>query len=118
MTNRRSALKLIGGGLAAAPLIAKAKASQARFDCGIASGDPTHDSVMIWTRLNAGDTQAPQNVKWQMAQDKKMRHLVAEGEAKTDAARDFTVNVDVTGPRFSLAQREKQKDGSLLRRLG
>ena len=97
MTNRRTALKLIGGGLAAAPLIAKAKPPQGRFDCGVASGDPTHDSVTIWTRLDIGDTQAPQTVKWQIARDKKMRRLVGEGEAKTDASRDFTVTVDVTG---------------------
>ena len=98
MTNRRTALKLIGGGLAAAPLIAKAEpTAQARFDCGVASGDPTHDRVMIWTRLDMGKTSAPQRVRWQVAKDKNMRRLVAEGVAETDAARDFTVKVDVGG---------------------
>lgn len=34
-TDRRTALKLIGGGVAAAPLMAQA-ATQAQFDCGVA----------------------------------------------------------------------------------
>ena len=94
--NRRTALKIIGGGLAAAPLIAKAEPA-ARFDCGIASGDPTQDSVMIWTRLDVGETKAPQKVSWQMARDKNMRRIIAAGMAETDATRDFTVKVDLTG---------------------
>lgn len=97
MTDRRTILKLMGGGVAAAPLIAKAKTSQARFDCGVASGDPTHDSVIIWTRLEMGDTRSPQRVGWQVAKDENMQRIVAGGTVTTDAARDFTVKVDVGG---------------------
>lgn len=96
MTNRRTALKIIGGGVAAAPLMAQA-AAQARFDCGVASGDPTHDSVIIWTRLGADDASPPQRVGWQVAKDKDMQRIIASGSVTTDAARDFTVKVDVGG---------------------
>ena len=37
-TDRRTALKIIGGGVAAAPLMAQAAVS-AHFDCGVAIGD-------------------------------------------------------------------------------
>lgn len=95
-TNRRTALKIIGSGVAAAPLMAQA-AAQAQFDCGVASGDPTQDSVIIWTRLGADDTSPPQRVSWQVAHDKNMQRIVASGSVSTDAARDFTVKVDVQG---------------------
>ena len=51
---------------------------------------------MLWTRVT---TSRPEwvDVQWQVATDPAMRRVVARGDGRTGAARDFTVKVDVTG---------------------
>lgn len=68
------------------------------FGHGVASGDPLADAVIIWTRVtpdNANGTEA--KVAWVVARDEAMTDVVASGTEYTDASRDFTVKVDVTG---------------------
>ena len=65
------------------------------FYHGVASGDPLTDRVIIWTRVTA-DTASLQ-VKWRVARDTMMQNIVAQGVFTTDASRDYTVKVDVTG---------------------
>ncbi|GGY44321.1 alkaline phosphatase [Bacterioplanes sanyensis] len=68
------------------------------FGHGVASGDPLADAVIIWTRVtpdNADGTEA--EVAWVVARDEAMTDVVASGKEYTDAERDFTVKVDVTG---------------------
>jgi alkaline phosphatase D len=68
------------------------------FDHGVASGDPQHDSVVIWTRVTPDDdTKQSIIVSWQVATDKNFQNLVNEDFAQTDIERDFTVKVDVQG---------------------
>lgn len=62
------------------------------FDCGIASGDPTHDSVIIWTH-----TRTPVNLQWQVALDLNFNRVVVQGEGTTEQTKDCTFKVDVTG---------------------
>jgi alkaline phosphatase D len=68
------------------------------FRHGVASGDPTTDSVVIWTRVSeaAGDSVG---VSWLMATDRTLRDVVASGVARASAAADWTVHVDVVGLR-------------------
>lgn len=73
-------------------------AALARFDHGVASGDPTADAVILWTRAtprDAGATRLP--VDWLITSDPALREVVARGRATADAARDYTVKVDVAG---------------------
>ncbi|MCE2986434.1 MAG: PhoD-like phosphatase N-terminal domain-containing protein, partial [Phenylobacterium sp.] len=49
--DRRQALVLFGAGTAAAPGPALAQDQRVRFDHGVASGDPTADRVILWTRI-------------------------------------------------------------------
>jgi alkaline phosphatase D len=65
------------------------------FAHGIASGDPTTDRVMIWTRISSEAESVP--VSWKVAGDPELRHVVAAGETTAEAERDHTVHVDVTG---------------------
>ena len=65
------------------------------FYHGVASGDPLTDRVIIWTRVTT-DTASLQ-VKWRVARDTMMQNIVAQGVFTTDASRDYTVKVDVTG---------------------
>jgi len=58
---------------------------RAPFTLGVASGDPTPDGVVLWTRLapdplaGGGMPDRPVPVQWQVATDENFRQLVAEG---------------------------------------
>jgi alkaline phosphatase D len=67
----------------------------APFYHGVASGDPEADRVMIWTRITT-DEQAV-TLDWRMALDTAMMDIVASGTTDTDASKDHTVRVDVSG---------------------
>ncbi|MDB5457041.1 MAG: alkaline phosphatase [Caulobacter sp.] len=99
--DRRSALALLGFG-AASPATAAAPrglyAGEARFDHGAASGDPLRDRVILWTRVTpAAATTRPVGVRWDVATDAAFKTIVKQGQATTDASRDYTVKVDVQG---------------------
>lgn len=69
----------------------------APFYHGVASGDPLQDAVIIWTRVS---TTAPSvQVEWEMSRDTSFAtpNLVATGSTTTDASKDCTVKIDVTG---------------------
>ncbi len=65
------------------------------FRHGVASGDPTPDRVVIWTRVSGG--RGDVTVRWWMARDPQGDDLVSEGEAVAALERDRTVAVDVDG---------------------
>lgn len=68
------------------------------FQHGVASGDPLHDRVILWTRITPQALVATAaDYQWRIATDPDMRSLVAEGEGSTHAERDFTVKRDVAG---------------------
>ena len=70
--------------------------ASAAFQHGVASGDPLVDRVLLWTRVtpkNAADL----TVRWTVSTDSGFKQVVARGEGRTGAWRDFTVKVDVTG---------------------
>ena len=62
------------------------------FSHGVASGDPTHSSVVIWTRIN---TSGNATVSWQLAADSDFRQILQQGNLETSAAVDHTVKVEV-----------------------
>ena len=114
--DRRSALKGLAAGTAALtiprvfdPAAAAAPASKGIFGYGVASGDPTGTSVVLWTRATPpsedGEPVAapgsglgrPLQVHWEVARDENFKHVVAKGHVKTSADSDHTVKVDVTG---------------------
>ena len=114
--DRRSALKGLAAGTAALavprvfdPAAAAAPAAKGIFGYGVASGDPTGTSVVLWTRATPpsppGQPVAapgsglgkPLQVRWEVARDEDFRHVVARGIERTSADSDHTVKVDVTG---------------------
>lgn len=63
---------------------------------GIASGDPTSSSVIIWSRVT------PKNdgnviVSWEVATDAQFTQLVTNGETTTNVDKDYTIKVDAIG---------------------
>lgn len=69
----------------------------ATFTHGVASGDPLADRVMLWTRVRPSHGATSTTVAWEVASDAAFSTIVSKGEAKTDAARDYTVKVDASG---------------------
>jgi alkaline phosphatase D len=70
----------------------------APFYHGVASGDPLSDRVIIWTRVTPEEMDnAPIEVSWKVATDVDLENVVQSGTFTTDATRDYTVKVDVTG---------------------
>ncbi len=67
------------------------------FKYGIASGDPDHTSVVLWTHVTTDKPVVP--VKWMMAKDPAFKAIVKQGEASTSAERDYTVKVVADGLR-------------------
>jgi alkaline phosphatase D len=69
--------------------------SVARFDHGIASGDPGMDSVLLWTRATPAADEPALNLAWELAEDAAFERVIRRGEVRADAERDYTVKVDV-----------------------
>lgn len=71
------------------------------FTLGVASGDPTADGIVLWTRLAPvpadlgalGRRTIP--VGWRVATDSRLRHVVARGVASAPAALAHSVHVEV-----------------------
>ena len=58
------------------------------FSHGVASGDLTHDSVLLWTRVSAADTKT---VSWGLALDSDLSRIV-QSSAK-EASYAFWANL-------------------------
>lgn len=68
----------------------------AAFEQGIASGDPTQDSVMLWTRLT-GDLPPGVPLVWELSDTADFERLVATGRHTAKAESVHTVRIDVGG---------------------
>lgn len=84
--------------LAASPSLSLSGTStsspKAVFRHGVASGDPLHDRVVLWTRVS-GQRAATTVVHYEVATDPALRHVVLRGRVRTGADQDHTVKVDV-----------------------
>lgn len=75
------------------------------FTLGVASGDPTPDGIVLWTRLapEPADPTAlgPRGVavRWRVATDDRLRHVVKRGSATAPAELAHSVHVEVDGLR-------------------
>ncbi len=67
------------------------------FYHGVASGDPLHDRVIIWTRVTPDDSLPSITVNWEMSANQNFSSIQAKGTVTTGPAQDYTVKVDVPG---------------------
>lgn len=68
----------------------------APFYHGVASGDPTPDRVIIWTRITPDNLpSAPLEVHWEIATDTTFSQVLQSGTYIADSNKDFTVKIDV-----------------------
>jgi len=71
-----------------------APAPDTMFSHGVASGDPTSDAIVLWTRVSP-DAPGKVQVVWEMALDPAFEERIASGKLTTNEKRDYTVKVDV-----------------------
>jgi len=96
-TSRRDFFKATGSAAAAAAtgaLVGGAQAAGPVFQHGVASGDPLHDRVILWTRVTVAPSTKPTLVSYVVATDPGLRNVVVRGSARTGAESDYTVKVD------------------------
>ncbi|HYI96307.1 MAG TPA: alkaline phosphatase D family protein [Bryobacteraceae bacterium] len=73
------------------------------FTLGIASGDPTDDGVVLWTRLapdplNGGGMPSQRvDVAWEVASDERMEKVVKKGQAVAAPNLGHSVHAEVRG---------------------
>jgi alkaline phosphatase D len=69
------------------------------FALGVASGSPTHDSVVLWTRLVQAEAPAlgPITVRWEIAHDEQFQRLVQSGQAQALPMLAHSVHAEVQG---------------------
>lgn len=73
------------------------------FTLGVASGDPTPDGAVLWTRLapdplvGGGMPSKAVKVGWRVASDAKMRNVVQSGVARAAPELAHSVHVEVAG---------------------
>lgn len=69
------------------------------FALGVASGSPTHDSVVLWTRLALPAQASLGNdavtVRWELAHDDKFSQIVQSGQAQALPELAHSVHVEV-----------------------
>ena len=104
---RREVLKFAGASAALLGLPSIGAAKQAwsvqPFSLGVASGSPTSDSIVLWTRLGtsaldaAGLTTKPVAVTWQLAHDAQFSRVAATGLVQATAALGHSVHAEVAG---------------------
>ena len=99
---------LAAGGLVGNVWLPRSAWSQARFNndpfaLGVASGSPTHESVVLWTRLTAGVgdgegiAEPAITVHWELAHDEQFQRLVRSGQATAHAVLAHSVHVELGG---------------------
>ncbi|WP_432523666.1 alkaline phosphatase D family protein [Kineococcus sp. SYSU DK006] len=93
-------------GASAAPAAGRVRGDSDPFTLGIASGDPSPDGFVLWTRLapepftpDGGMRGRPVHVQWRVCEDEGMRRQVAHGQALAAPELAHSVHVEVAGLR-------------------
>src|SRR5262245_7956740 len=94
MFTRRRFLQTLGALPAAAALPALGAFP---FSLGVASGYPTPDGFVLWTRIPGLLDPVAVRVRWEVATEESMRNVVASGEAVAESAWAHSVHVEARG---------------------
>ncbi|MFI5717353.1 alkaline phosphatase D family protein [Nocardia sp. NPDC051750] len=101
-----AAVLLAGTGAAGAARFRSPRFLGNPFTLGVASGDPTSDGVVLWTRLapdplapdgSGGMDRNPVTVEYEVAHDEGFRKVVHRGEVVADRALGHSVHPEVHG---------------------
>ena len=106
MITRRDLMAGAGATLLAAPAILRAQqlVTAFPFRLGIASGDPSHDGFVIWTRLcpepfddHGGMPIGPVDVDWFVYEDEGMKRIARKGSERAWPELGHSVHVELSG---------------------
>lgn len=100
--DRRQALALLGAGAAGGACAHAGAAADAAgpvaFRHGVASGDPTDEGAVLWTRVSPPEGAAgPRHGTWEVAADDGFAVLLAAGRFACGPERDWTVKAEAAG---------------------
>lgn len=93
----------LGGGWLPRAALAQPKWQRDPFGLGVASGSPTHDSVVLWTRLHAsgwsgaGPHRDRITLRWELAHDEVFRRPVQSGQVVATPELAHSAHVEVRG---------------------
>ena len=95
LIDRRNLLQasMLGVGMLSVPGLAAALSNRG-FSHGVASGEPSARSVLLWTRFVA---DSERKLRVEVARDVRFRKIVAGAEALASPERDHTAKVVVSG---------------------
>jgi len=95
--DRRRALALLGLGAAGPAAAQLPKPLEVTFQHGVASGDPTQESVVLWTRITPEGSGGQIPYTWKLNPLDRRAGGAKSGSGVTGPERDYTVKVDVGG---------------------
>jgi alkaline phosphatase D len=95
--DRRRALALLGLGAARPAAAQSPKPLEVTFQHGVASGDPTQTSVILWTRITPEGAGGQIPYTWTLNPLDRRAGGAKKGSGVTGPDRDYTVKVDVGG---------------------
>jgi alkaline phosphatase D len=67
------------------------------FNYGVASGDPTSNSIILWTHSKYKNFEYPVTLFYQVAKDEKFKEIIKSGIGSTNEMNDFTLQVEIQG---------------------
>jgi alkaline phosphatase D len=101
VTDRRTLLKLAVATAASGWLgrnaWAQTRFSSNPFSLGVASGSPTHDGVVLWTRLMGELPARGLTVQWEVASDERFANVVQRGVQQAPPELAHSVHAEVQG---------------------
>ena len=116
---RRAVVGGVGVGAGTVALSGCMGAAPARFDHGVASGDPLPDRVILWTRVTPQTARSGDiPVQWQVSLDRDFGAIIASGETTTSGQRDHTVKVDAGGLEPGTSYYYRFQSGGVLSPVG
>ncbi|WP_321314163.1 alkaline phosphatase D family protein [Halarcobacter sp.] len=65
------------------------------FNHGVASGDPTINSVILWTRITPASDISSVNLFYQVSENEDFTPIVRSGKITTKKEQDYTVKIDL-----------------------
>jgi alkaline phosphatase D len=95
--DRRRALALLGLGAAGPAAAQTPKPLEVTFQHGVASGDPTQTSAILWTRITPEGAGGQIPYTWKLNPLDRRAGGAKSGSGVTGPDRDYTVKVDVGG---------------------
>lgn len=64
------------------------------FMYGVASGDPTQNSLIIWTKINT-ESSKPETVNWLISTDVNFKRIIQSGTYQASSDSGYSVKVDI-----------------------